>query len=137
MPSLLIVEDNTDLRIALEMLFRIMGCEVRGAGSASEGLDELFERDFDLVITDWLLGDATGGAMLQRASVLGVLADAGIIIFSASLDKVTPECPPHSVLVHKSCSVDELVSRVLSMLSVPKTNEPALVRYVPGASITT
>ena len=137
MPSLLIVEDNTDLRSALEVLFRTLGCEVRGAGSAREGLSELFDRDFDLVITDWLLGDATGGVMLQEAADAGSLADAGIIIFTASLDEVTPECPPRSVLVRKSCSVDELVTRVLSMLSVAKTNEPAPAGYFPGASITT
>lgn len=136
MPSLLIVEDNPDLRTALEMLFRMMGCEVHGAGSAREGLRELHDRDFDLVITDWLLGDATGGAMLQMASVTGALADAGVIIFSASLDEVTPECPPRSVLVHKSCSVDELVARALGMLAVANTNEPAPVHYC-GASITT
>lgn len=137
MPSLLIVEDNADLRTALEMLFRMMRCEVRGAGSAREGLRELCDHDFDLVITDWLLGDATGGTMLHKASAAGALADVGIIIFSASLDELTSECPPHSVLVHKSCSVDELVSRALGMLSVANANEAAPVRYFPGASITT
>src|SRR5215471_445905 len=60
MPSILVIEDEPDLREVLEFNLRQAGHEVLLAGRASEGLKTAKQRLPDLVILDLMLPDRPG-----------------------------------------------------------------------------
>lgn len=66
--DVLVVEDHTDTRQALEMLLRMLGHRTKGAGEV-EGAVEIAlaaHRPFDLLISDLQLPDGDGWLLLQR-----------------------------------------------------------------------
>jgi CheY-like chemotaxis protein len=105
MSVVLVVEDNADLRQVIANLLHCVGHEVRSAGSAEEGLADILRGGLDVVITDWMLGDATGGVMLQHAHAAGALANVGIVIHSSSPRAIRPAVLPDAVLIPKSTSL--------------------------------
>src|SRR5947209_5920293 len=63
--SLLVVEDDSTTRRALGKYFRLIGCEVRLASTAAEGLAQL-EPPPDCVILDLMLPDQGGEVILRK-----------------------------------------------------------------------
>jgi EAL domain-containing protein (putative c-di-GMP-specific phosphodiesterase class I) len=64
-PRILVVDDNTALLEMLVELLSSKGYEVRPAPSGTAALAELKEREFDLVLTDIQMPDATGVDVLR------------------------------------------------------------------------
>lgn len=60
LPSVLLVEDNEDTRKMLELLFEEWGYRATLVGTATEGLKQLLEHRFDLIILDNWLPDLEG-----------------------------------------------------------------------------
>ena len=74
MPSILLVEDDSDVRlIFVEILFDA-GYEVDAVSSLKAGRDVLDGRDYDLVITDKTLRDGDGTNLAERATQRGIPA---------------------------------------------------------------
>ena len=67
-PTVLVVEDERGIQIALAGLLRKEGYEVRVAGSGTEALATLETGPLDLVLTDLSLGDGPTGLDVLRAS---------------------------------------------------------------------
>ena len=63
--SLLVVDDEPELRESLEDLLRAEGYEVSGAATAQEGLALLAKKPFDLVLLDVMLPDRSGIEVLR------------------------------------------------------------------------
>ncbi len=62
MPQILIIDDNTAVATALEVLFSLHDIETRHAASPEQGLAMLAEHEFDLVIQDMnFTADTTSG----------------------------------------------------------------------------
>jgi CheY-like chemotaxis protein len=74
--NLLIVEDESGIREGLTSYLQTKGYGVVAAANRSEGLREIAVGDFDLVITDWHLGDGLG-ASIAAASECPVLVISG------------------------------------------------------------
>ncbi|MBN8508007.1 MAG: response regulator, partial [Burkholderiales bacterium] len=70
-PSLLVVDDEPDLRTLYELTLVREGYEVETAGSVEEAWALLAERGFGAVITDLRLPDGTGLDLLQRMEAAG------------------------------------------------------------------
>jgi len=68
-PTLLIIDDEKDIRTALEYLFRSKGYDVYSAGTAALGEAMTSELQPDLVILDNKLPDRTGMEALSRIRV--------------------------------------------------------------------
>ena len=66
---ILVVEDNETFRETVRDLLRDAGYEVRGARNVRKATKRLSKHDFDLVLTDVELGDASGFDVIQVASV--------------------------------------------------------------------
>ncbi len=64
--SVLIVDDEAEIRESLQTLLELEGYDVDSAGSAEEGLLRLGERTFDLVLLDLALPDRNGMEVLQQ-----------------------------------------------------------------------
>jgi DNA-binding NtrC family response regulator len=107
----LVIDDHAHTRTALVTLFAFHGYEVASADAARSGLASILRGGIDVVITDWKLGDDTGGAMLQKAIVAGALADVGVVIFSASSEAAAPPSSD-AVVVSKSLPFASLLEAV-------------------------
>jgi CheY-like chemotaxis protein len=65
--KILLVEDEAGIRAGLTSFLQMRGHEVRAAASCREGLQWLEVEDFDVVVTDWRLGDDVGPVIVTRA----------------------------------------------------------------------
>lgn len=65
--TILIVEDNSNVRLALTTFLRMKGFEVREAGSCAEAKTLISEPDLAVTITDLNLPDGKGDELLGSA----------------------------------------------------------------------
>jgi len=67
-PKILVVDDEEALRYTIETFLSREGYEVDTAGSYKEGLVKLSGMQFDLILTDIMLGDGMGIDILQEVN---------------------------------------------------------------------
>ena len=81
MPSVLIVDDEPDIRAVLERLLTREAMEVRLAGTGAEGLAKFEQEPADVVITDIIMPDMDGiqfiKALRQRKVPTRIIAISG------------------------------------------------------------
>ncbi|MBC8031560.1 MAG: PAS domain S-box protein [Pyrinomonadaceae bacterium] len=65
--KILVVDDEPELRSVLVKSLQKHGYEVAGAGSGHDALTRLRERDFDLLLTDLMMPEMDGIALLKAA----------------------------------------------------------------------
>jgi DNA-binding response OmpR family regulator len=65
-PSILIVEDNQDMRTSIASFLTENGYNVRGVSSAEEGIDEVYENKFDLLLIDINLPGKSGFDFIEH-----------------------------------------------------------------------
>ena len=70
-PSLLVVDDEPDLRTLYELTLLREGYDIDTAGSVEEALAQLEHRSYHLLITDMRLPDGTGLDLLRRLEQSG------------------------------------------------------------------
>lgn len=66
--SLLIVDDEEEIREMLARHFRMLGYSTAVVGSAQEALDRLSERSFDVAISDIMMPGMSGVELLREIS---------------------------------------------------------------------
>ena len=107
--NVLVVEDDSDIRDLLVTLLELAGYQATAFGTAEQALEELRQRTFDLVLTDYALPNHTGGWLLQQAAAEGLLDATPVIV-------VTAHPSPGEVagyeVVQKPFDLDDLVERV-------------------------
>lgn len=82
--SVLLVEDEDNIALALEILIGRCGFRLRRADCATQALAEL-ERDVpDLVVLDVMLGDGSGYDICQHIRRTGAFADTKVLMISAA-----------------------------------------------------
>jgi len=67
-PKILVVDDEETLTYTIETFLSREGYEVDTAGSYQEGVGKLSGINFDLILTDIMLGDGTGVDILQEVN---------------------------------------------------------------------
>jgi two-component system nitrogen regulation response regulator GlnG len=82
--TLLIVDDDPDMRTLLSSDFRRQGYSVLEAAGGHEAFDKVLDGAIDLVVTDILMNDGTGFELIDR------------------LRRLSPSCPP--VVVVTGCT---------------------------------
>lgn len=112
--SILLVEDDDDIRELMSTLLQLAGYEPTVCGSAEAGLEQLREQTFDLVLTDYALPNRTGGWLLRQAKAEGLLDATPALV-------VTAHPSPHGLddfeIIPKPFDLDDLVARVTLRLS--------------------
>src|SRR5688500_679944 len=58
--SILLIEDETDVRELLSLHLTRLGHEVAGFATGEEALEEVDRRSFDLAVVDWMLPGMSG-----------------------------------------------------------------------------
>ena len=79
MPRILIVDDETNVRLNYRITLEMEGYEVAEAASASQALHELIEQDFSLAILDMRLPGTDGLALLAKMREIGISVPAMIV----------------------------------------------------------
>ena len=123
-PRVLVVEDSRTVRAALVEALTGAGFEAVAVSDATEALDALAHRRFNLVLADYQLPGMNGLNLL--AALRGTDADFPLILYSGSM---TPELATQArdfgvaAVLEKPISLDRLVSEVRAALPAA-TDEP-------------
>jgi two-component system response regulator GlrR len=128
-PSVLVVEDQDDVRLMLVTVLQMEGYRVAEASNALEGLEELKSHTYDLVLTDYAMPGGTGTWMLQQASRDGRLAGTPAVVVTAHPELVRPSTG--FTVVGKPIDLDrflEQVRRILKMSDRAPSHEPQVAR---------
>jgi two-component system response regulator FlrC len=68
--SVLVIDDEPDMQLALRHALKKNGCDVQCAGNGEEGLKRFREKNFGLVITDMRMPEMSGMQVLQGIKAL-------------------------------------------------------------------
>jgi DNA-binding response OmpR family regulator len=130
-PSILLVEDDGDIRDLLETLLHIAGFQVESCGTAEAALEHLRESPFDLVLTDYGLPHRSGGWLLKQASQEGLLDTTPALVVTAH---PTPADTEGFEIIQKPFDLDELVGHVRRRLTGerPPQRKPRAAARVSG-----
>jgi len=111
--SILVVEDDPDIRDLLSTLLEIAGYTTKACATAEEGLNALREETFDLVLTDYALPNRTGGWLLREAEREGLLDATPALVVTAHPN---PSDVDGFDVFQKPFDLDHLVSHVRQRL---------------------
>jgi len=134
MPSILVIEDEPDLREVLEFNLRQAGHEILLAGRASEGLKTAKQRLPDLVILDLMLPDRPGTEVCRDLRSDPTTRAIPIMMLTArgeEIDRVVGFELGADDYVTKPFSMRELLLRIQAILRRAKgeVEESTVVRF--------
>lgn len=109
LPTVLLVEDDRDIREMMTTLLDMSGFAVVSCDNAECGLNALREQEFDLVLTDYALPRQSGLWLLQEAESEGLIQGTPVLIVTAHPHV---ESAAGYEVIHKPFDLDELVERV-------------------------
>ncbi len=119
--SVLLVEDEPEVRAVVRTFLDTLGCTVTVASSGEQALLALgSDAGFDLLLTDIALGAGMRGTRLaalaqERIPAMAVLLMSG---FSTELLEADRDSPPTWDLLRKPCSRDELARAIAGVIGV-------------------
>jgi CheY-like chemotaxis protein len=96
------------------MVLESGGYEVSSAISVHEALELLRARHFDLLLSDYSLGDGTGVDLIERAEAEGLLQGSSTMICTSH---PWVPVPPGVRVVHKPIGCDDLLDAVARQLA--------------------
>ena len=129
--TVLMIEDDEDVRMALSVLFKRAGLQTLGAGDGKTGLRLMHEHHPDCVIVDIGLPDIDGWQVLER---IRDVSDVPILMLTArhlETEKVRGLQSGADDYLTKPFGNQELVARVQALLRRSRTKAPAEV-YADG-----
>ncbi len=117
--TILIVDDDTNLRITLAIILRQAGYQVCTANSAAVAMELLATTSFDLVILDVNLPDIDGFTLLSRIRLVSPGIPALVLSGQATQDSLNTENHPAlQGFLGKPVDPDTLLSFVRQILCV-------------------
>lgn len=111
--SILVVEDDPDIRDLLSTLLETAGYTAVPCATAEQGLNALREESFDFVLTDYALPNRSGGWLLQQARHEGLLDATPALVVTAHPNP--PDVDGFDVF-QKPFDLDHLVAHVRQRL---------------------
>jgi CheY-like chemotaxis protein len=124
-PTILVVEDDRDIRDMFAMLLNLAGFACVSCDSAEAGLAALRDQQIDLILTDYALPKHTGVWLLERAQEEGLIDDIPVLIVTAHPEPAGTS--PYEV-VYKPFDLDDLVNQIKERLQAgrpPSRRVPA------------
>lgn len=116
--KILIIDDNTDIRMLLEMTINAMGHEFNSTPSGLEGLEMIKRERYDLVLLDLTMPNFSGLDVLNALDEEGLCTRQPIVLFTASLYLSTSDMEEklmnkeiHSIL-SKPSDIDQIMQKI-------------------------
>ncbi len=116
--KILIIDDNTDIRMLLEMTINAMGHEFNSTPSGLEGLEMIKREIYDLVLLDLTMPNFSGLDVLNALDEEGLCTRQPIVLFTASLYLSTSDMEEklmnkeiHSIL-SKPSDIDQIMQKI-------------------------
>lgn len=114
--TILLVEDDYDIRDLLVTLLKLAGFVPTACATAEQALQELREQHFDMVLTDYMLPNRSGGWLLQQAASEELIDDIPVLVLTAH--PKPPDVDGYEI-VQKPFDLDDLVDKVRQRLDDP------------------
>ena len=111
--SILIVEDQEDVRRMMVTALTIEGHQVDEAANGVEGLERLKCGRYQLVLSDYAMPGYTGSWMLREATRLGLLDHTAAVIITAHPDV---EPVPGVMVLRKPLDLDDFLEQLRKLL---------------------
>jgi len=130
--SILVVDDEEDIRLLLTELLRRHGYAVREASSGQDALRQLFAKPPSLVLLDVAMPELDGWTTLAR---IREVSDVPVIMVTArgeELERVRGLQSGADDYVTKPFGRQELLARVEALLRRTKDHGPVRERYADG-----
>ena len=119
-PRVLVVEDERHIRGLLSDLLSFWGCQADVATSGTEGLMLFKEKNYDLVLTDYVMPGCSGLELVEN--VRNRDADVGVIMLTASGAEMDNHVRRlRFTLLRKPLQIDRLEMAVWQALSDRKS----------------
>ena len=131
MPTVLIIEDDADVALATESIFKQLGCKTILSDGHDGASHKMSFQDVDFIVLDWMLGDNLSADQLVKKStrIIDAFKDlrsrfqhqhAKVITYSV-LDKSKVHLPPTEYFDHldhwqKPVNYSELTKRASDLL---------------------
>lgn len=115
-PQALIVDDDMVALIVVRHMLESAGLEVTQAANVRAARSHLDARDFDLIIADYLMPDATGLELLAAAGETPFVLLSGVV---EQGDQSDPRLSKVTAHLTKPVSTEELRAVVMELLPVP------------------
>lgn len=109
LPTVLLVEDDRDIREMMGTLLDMAGFAVVACDNAESGLDALREQLFDLVLTDYELPRQSGLWLLEEAESEGLIQSTPVLIVTAHPNLETES---EYEVIQKPLDLDALIERI-------------------------
>jgi DNA-binding NtrC family response regulator len=113
--SVLLVEDEHDLRVLLSHMLFDAGYRVDATASAAEAEALLDRNPYDLVLADAVLADGSGIAIADRALQAGIKA----IVMTGYAFRIPPSALMRHEYLLKPIGMDELLRAIERVLAAP------------------
>jgi DNA-binding NtrC family response regulator len=113
MKKILIVDDETEIRMIFQEILEEEGFEVKTAGNGIDGLTLLKQEAFDLIILDKKMPLSDGPTFIKE--VQKTIPSAKILLISGS-PSATEDLKVNGFLT-KPCDVEQLVNSVKTLLA--------------------
>ncbi|MGA9378186.1 MAG: response regulator [Phormidium sp.] len=127
-PTILVVDDNRDLRAYVSGMLRTSGFQVLIARHGAEGLSLTTERHPDLIVTDLMMPILSGLDMIRRIRDLPEVKATPIILLTAKVDedtRIEGTEQGADIYLAKPFNDRELLAAVRNLLAL-KANEQKL-----------
>lgn len=140
LPTVLLVEDDRDIREMIATLLDMSGFAVIACDTAECGLNALREQEFDLILTDYALPRQSGLWLLQEAESEGLIQGTPVLIVTAHPHVETDAAYE---VIYKPFDLDELIERVRQRMeggngtrrrraSMPPATRPGMIGDTGG-----
>jgi two-component system response regulator HydG len=118
MAKILCVDDDPDTVSLKCTILQAAGYDVTPSDSARDAIEKIENNDYDAVVTDWRLGDASGRSIVQAAKARSTMP---VVVVSGYVSEAFQAAEPLADLyLEKPVNPDELVTIVNELL---KTND--------------
>lgn len=116
--TILIIEDNADIRESLRMVLELKGNQVFEAANGEEGLNFLHKMIPDIILLDLMMPVMNGWKFIEAVAQNQIFSTIPIIVLSAYADK-TPTIQANAFLL-KPVDINHLFDTISAIIMSEK-----------------
>jgi CheY-like chemotaxis protein len=125
--TLLLVEDDADIRMSLRLLLECEGFAVLTAADGSDALEQLARHQVDLIVTDLMMPQLDGLDLIRRVNSTPELAHLPIVVMTAYDDRFmkAAKTAGAQAVLRKPDDLEQLAETVNRLLDAATDEEAA------------